>query len=112
MADTPPSIPLRATGLVAAAAIAFAAPASAETIKFAVTDIEGLEQLQQEFGAFETALEKSTGLDVELFPVSSRTAAVEAMNAEQVDFVLTGPAEYVVIKALTDSKIVVAWQRS
>ena len=97
--------------LLAAAAIAFAAPASAETIKFAVTDIEGLEQLQQEFGAFETALEKSTGLDVELFPVSSRTAAVEAMNAEQVDFVLTGPAEYVVIKALTDSRIVVAWQR-
>lgn len=91
--------------------LALASQAHAETVKFAVTDIEGLEVLQQEFGAFEKALEKSTGLDVELFPVSSRTAAVEALKAEQVDFVLTGPAEYVVIKALTNAKIVVAWQR-
>ena len=33
------------------------------------------------------------------------------MKAEQIDFVLTGPAEYVVIKELTDAKIVVGWQR-
>jgi phosphonate transport system substrate-binding protein len=52
-----------------------------------------------------------TGLDIELFPVNSRTAAVEALRAEQVDFVLTGPAEYVVLKQLTDAKIVMAWQR-
>ena len=97
--------------LIAAALVAFAAPAAAEEIKFAVTDIEGLEVLQQEFGAFEKALEVSTGLDITLFPVNSRTAAVEAMKAEQVDFVLTGPAEYVVIKELADPKIVVAWQR-
>lgn len=98
--------------IFAALAIAFAAPATAaETVKFAVTDIEGLEALQQEFGAFEKALEVTTGLEIELFPVSSRTAAVEAMNAEQVDFVLTGPAEYVVIKEMADPKIVVAWQR-
>lgn len=97
--------------LLAAAALAVATPAAAETVKFAVTDIEGLEVLQQEFGAFEAALETSTGLDIELFPVNSRTAAVEALNADQVDFVLTGPAEYVVIKELTDAKIVVAWQR-
>ena len=97
--------------LLAAAAIAVATPAAADAIRFAVTDIEGLEALQQEFGAFEAALETSTGLDVDLFPVNSRTAAVEAMNAEQVDFVLTGPAEYVVIKQMTDARIVVAWQR-
>lgn len=97
--------------LVISLMLALASQAHAETVKFAVTDIEGLEVLQQEFGAFEKALEKSTGLDVELFPVSSRTAAVEALKAEQVDFVLTGPAEYVVIKALTNAKIVVAWQR-
>lgn len=33
------------------------------------------------------------------------------MNAGQVNFVLTGPAEYVVMKELTDAQIVVAWQR-
>ncbi len=97
--------------LLAAIAMAFALPAAAESYKFAVTDIEGLEALQQEFGAFESKLEELTGLDFELFPVSSRTAAVEAMNAGQVDFVLTGPAEYVVIKELTDPIIVAGWQR-
>ncbi|MEM9277125.1 MAG: PhnD/SsuA/transferrin family substrate-binding protein [Pseudomonadota bacterium] len=85
--------------------------AQAADVVMAVTDVEGLEQLQQEFGAVETALEKSTGLEVELFPVASRTAAVEAMNSSQVNFVLTGPAEYVVMKELTDAQIVVAWQR-
>lgn len=94
-----------------ACSLLIALPAKAETFTFAVTDIEGLEALQQEFGAFEAALESATGLQFDLYPVSSRTAAVEAMNAEQVDFVLTGPAEYVVIKELADPRIVVAWQR-
>lgn len=85
--------------------------AQAADVTMAVTDVEGLEELQQEFGAVEAALEASTGLDVELFPVNSRTAAVEAMNAGLVNFVLTGPAEYVVMKELTDAQIVVAWQR-
>ena len=40
--------------------------AQAADITFAVTDVEGLEQLQQEFGAVEAALEKSTGLDMVL----------------------------------------------
>lgn len=97
--------------LFAAAAIAAAFPATAQTLKLAVTDIEGLEALQQEFGAFSAALEASTGYDIELFPVSSRTAAVEAINQGAVDLILTGPAEYVVIKELTAPQIVVGWQR-
>ncbi len=92
-------------------ALLLASPALAETIRFAVTDIDGMETMEQEFGAFETALETATGYDVELFPVSSRTAAVEAINQEQVDLILTGPAEYVVIKGLTSPEIVAAWQR-
>lgn len=91
--------------------LATAMPALADPVKFAVTDIEGLEALQQEFGAFQTALEEATGLDIELYPVASRTTAVEAMNSGQVDLVLTGPAEYVVMKELSQPKIVVAWQR-
>ena len=51
------------------------------------------------------------GFEVEFTPVNNRTAAVEAMRAEQVDFVLTGPAEYVVFKKLTDAKPVVGWHR-
>lgn len=105
--------------VLAAAALAVAAistvtpatPQAAEPVRFAVTDIEGFEALQQEFGPFQAALEAATGLEVELFPVGNRTAAVEALKADQVDMVLTGPAEYVVIKELTDAQIVVGWQR-
>jgi len=43
--------------------------------------------------------------------VSGRTVAVEAMAAEQVDFVLTGPAEYVVCNARLDAQPVVTWNR-
>lgn len=97
--------------MIVAAAMVVATPTFADTVRFAVTDIEGLEALQQEFGAFEKALEKSSGLEIELFPVSSRTAAVEALNSGKVELVLTGPAEYVVMKELADPKIVVGWQR-
>lgn len=99
--------------LIAAAALAATASTAGaeEKVRFAVTDIEGMEALQREFGAFRDTLEEVTGFEVEFFPVSSRTAAVEALVSDQVDFVLTGPAEYVVIKQLTDAEIVVAWQR-
>ncbi len=84
---------------------------AAETIRFAVTDISGMEELQREFGPFKNVLEEVTGLKVDFFAVNSRTAAVEAMRAKQVDFVLTGPAEYVVFQARTNARVVVGWQR-
>ena len=43
---------------IAAAAMIFALPVAAEPVRFAVTDIEGLEALQQEFSAFEKALDQ------------------------------------------------------
>lgn len=102
-----------AAGAVAAATVAMTATASiaAEKIRFAVTDIEGLEALQTEFGPFRDKLSALTGYDVEFFPVSSRTSAVEALSSKHVDFVLTGPAEYVVFKNRTDAKVVIGWQR-
>ena len=82
-----------------------------ETIRFAVTDIDGLEALQTEMGPFKDVLEKVSGLKVELFAVSGRTIAVEAMAADQVDFVLTGPAEYLVFNARLKAQPVVTWNR-
>ena len=82
-----------------------------DTIRFAVTDIDGLESLQQEMGPFKDAFETASGLKVEFFPVSGRTVAVEAMAADQVDFVLTGPAEYVVFNARLDARPVVTFTR-
>jgi phosphonate transport system substrate-binding protein len=93
-------------------AMALIAPAEAqEKIRFAVTDIDGMESLQREFGPFKSAFEKASGLNVDFFAVSGRTAAVEAMNAGQVDFVLTGPAEYVVFNARLKAQPVVVWER-
>ena len=97
--------------LALAAGLLSTAAAAADTIRLAVTDVEGMEQLQREYGGFVEELEKATGLKVEFTPVNSRTAAVEAMRAEQVDFVLTGPAEYVVFAKLTEAKPVVGWHR-
>ena len=101
---------------VAAATFAIAAllapvAQASETLRFAVTDVDGLESLQREFGPFQKKFEALSGLKVQFFGVSGRTAAVEAMAANQVDFVLTGPAEYVVFAARTKAQPVVTWQR-
>jgi phosphonate transport system substrate-binding protein len=100
-----------ASGLLAIGLAAATPVVAQETIRFAVTDIDGLEALQREMGPFKEAFETASGLKVEFFPVSGRTVAVEAMAADQVDFVLTGPAEYVVFNARLDAQPVVTFRR-
>ena len=89
--------------LGAAIAAVSAFSAAAETWKLAVTDVEGMERLQLEWGPFKEALEAATGETFEFYAVNSRTAAAEALRGETVDFVVSGPAEYVVINKLTDA---------
>lgn len=89
---------------------AVSVPAQAE-IKFAVTDVAGLESLQTEFGPFKKELEKALGEKIAFFPVNGRNAAVEALKNEKVDYVLTGPAEYVVFKEKAGAVPVVGWER-
>lgn len=86
-------------GLAAASALAVAA----DTWKLAVTDVEGMERLQLEWGPFKDALDAATGDTFEFYAVNSRTAAAEALRGETVDFVVSGPAEYVVINKLTNA---------
>ncbi len=100
-----------ATSLLAIGLAAATPSVAQETVRFAVTDIDGMEALQREMGPFKDAFEAASGLKVEFFPVSGRTVAVEAMAADQVDFVLTGPAEYVVFNARLDAQPVVTWVR-
>ncbi|TAN51404.1 MAG: hypothetical protein EPN26_09125 [Rhodospirillales bacterium] len=73
-------------------------PVEAKTVRLAVTDLVGLEELQREFGEFKKVLPETTGFEIEFMPVSNRMAAVEALRFQKVDLVMTGPAEYVVIK--------------
>lgn len=93
---------LKALALGLAVAGATASAAAAETWKLAVTDAQGLETLQTEWGPFRDALEKATGDEFEFLPVNSRTAVAEALRDKSVDFVVSGPAEYVVINKLTE----------
>jgi phosphonate transport system substrate-binding protein len=102
--------------LVLSAAIAtsfIGGPAAlAETeITMAVTDVAGLEQLRREWGPFVETLESQSDFTVEFAPVSSRTAAVELLRSERVDFVLTGPAEYIVMRELTGAEPVLGFSR-
>ena len=85
--------------------------AKAEPIKLAVTDLVGLEELQREFGAFVDVLENATGKEFEFLPVTNRAAAAEALRFGKVDFVLTGPAEYVVMRKRTNAEVVVGFSR-
>ncbi|GDY25989.1 phosphonate ABC transporter substrate-binding protein [Agarivorans sp. Toyoura001] len=103
---------IKKTGMAAALVLACASQANAETVKLAVTDLVGLEELQREFGAFKETLSKATGYDIEFLPVTNRTAAVEALRFNKVDFVLTGPAEYVVMQKRSKAKIVAGFSRS
>lgn len=72
-----------------------------KVLRFANTDLVGLEELQREFGRFQAALQDTLGMPVQLFPVPNRTAVAVALEAGQVDLVLTGPAEYVAIRTMT-----------
>jgi phosphonate transport system substrate-binding protein len=87
-------------------------PAHAQNeLRFAVTDVVGLETLQREWGPFQKALEAKSGLKLSFFAVTNRTAAAEALRAKRLDLVFTGPAEYVVMRARTDAVPVIALQR-
>ncbi|RMG45575.1 MAG: phosphate/phosphite/phosphonate ABC transporter substrate-binding protein [Candidatus Dadabacteria bacterium] len=83
----------------------------AEPLRFAVTDIVGLEDLQREFRAFQDKLSEKLGQPVKLFPVSGRTVVVEALKSKKLDLVLTGPAEYVMIRKKTEAVPLVGFAR-
>ncbi|PAU77197.1 phosphate/phosphite/phosphonate ABC transporter substrate-binding protein [Halomonas salipaludis] len=90
--------------LVAAIALAAAGQTQAQaadscptTLRFADTGIEGTEELQRAFQEFVDEVESRLGVEVEFFPVGNRTTAINALRFEQVDIVLAGPSEYVLM---------------
>lgn len=82
-----------------------------DTMRMAVTDLQGLEELQREFGAFKTEFERAAKIKLDFFPVSNRTAAAAALASDRIDLVFTGPAEYVVLNERTKAEPVVAIRR-
>jgi phosphonate transport system substrate-binding protein len=102
---------LAATAVVAGCSSQSSDTSQPDTVRLAVTDLQGLEELQREFGAFKDEFEKQSGLKLDFFAVNDRTAAAAALQSDRVDVVFTGPAEYVVIHERTGAEPIVAIER-
>ncbi len=80
-------------------------------LRFAVTDVSGLEELEQNYGKFKDSLQEVLKTDIEFYPVVNYTAATPALLQNQVDLVLAGPSEYVIINSRTKAIPVIALTR-
>ncbi|WP_396160084.1 PhnD/SsuA/transferrin family substrate-binding protein [Flavobacterium sp.] len=81
-------------------------------LAFAVAELDGLESLQREFGKFRDLLVNKSGVPIKFYSVPNRVAATEALAASQIDLLVAGPSEYVVIASRTPVEIVVGLQRA
>lgn len=73
-------------------------------LRIADTGIEGMEELARAHGPFAEELARLTGREIAFFPVGDRTAAITALQFNQVDLVLAGPAEYLLMRGRLDVK--------
>ena len=83
----------------------------AKKLRFTVTDALGIEELQRDYGALQAALKEIIQTEIELVPVESYTAAASGLQSDRLDFVLTGPSEYVVMRARTNAVPVIGITR-
>ncbi|NEQ77646.1 MAG: phosphate/phosphite/phosphonate ABC transporter substrate-binding protein [Okeania sp. SIO2C9] len=72
-------------------------------LRFAVTDVINEEKLRRDYEPFRAALEEVLATKIEFFPVESFAMAAAALELNQVDLLLAGPSEYVVINARTNA---------
>ncbi|MGD1712337.1 phosphate/phosphite/phosphonate ABC transporter substrate-binding protein [Dapis sp. BLCC M172] len=82
-----------------------------EKLRFAVTDVVEERKLKRDYEAFRAALEEVLATKIEFFPVESFAMAAAALQLNQVDLLLAGPSEYVVINSRTNAIPLVAVTR-
>ncbi|NEQ98808.1 MAG: phosphate/phosphite/phosphonate ABC transporter substrate-binding protein [Cyanothece sp. SIO2G6] len=82
-----------------------------ERLRFAVTDVQGLETLETDYAPFRQALEKVVGIPIEFFPVENFIAAAPALLSGTVDLVFAGPSEYLILQAKTEARPLIAVTR-
>lgn len=68
-------------------------------LKFAVTDVKGMENLERDYGAFRAALEDVLDIKIDFFPVENFIAAAPALQLGKVNLALAGPSEYIILNA-------------
>ncbi|MGB0562046.1 MAG: phosphate/phosphite/phosphonate ABC transporter substrate-binding protein [Spirulinaceae cyanobacterium] len=69
-----------------------------ETLRFAVTDVSGEDDLEKDFGAFRQALEDVLEIPVEFYPVDDYLAAAPALLSGEIDIAMAGPSEYLLLR--------------
>ena len=109
------------TKLIAAGALlGAAAPVPAESdlteacpspIRMADTGVEGMGPLKEAFGPFSEVFEERTGLALEMYSLSNRTAAGNALQYDDVELVFAGPSEFVLFQRESDVEILFDIQR-
>ncbi|MGM0569827.1 phosphate/phosphite/phosphonate ABC transporter substrate-binding protein [Marinobacter sp.] len=80
-------------------------------IRMADTGIEGMGPLKEAFGPFADAFKETTGLTLEMFSLSNRTAAGTALQYDDVELVFAGPSEFVLFDRDSDIEILFAIER-
>ncbi len=87
-------------------------PATApEKLRFAVTDVHNLEELNRDFGPFRQTLGEVLQVQVEFFTVANFTEAVPALLSNRIDLIMAGPSEYVLLNARANAVPVVGVTR-
>ncbi len=82
-----------------------------EKLRFGVTDVHGLELLQQEYEIFRKILQEALEKPIEFFPLNNHSEAASALKFDRVDLVLAGASEYVIIRARTNANPIIALTR-
>lgn len=75
------------------------------TLRMADTGIEGMTGLPEAFGPFAEAFNEVTGLQLDLYGLSNRTAAGTALEFDEVDLVFAGPSEFVLFAERSEIEI-------
>jgi len=80
-------------------------------LRMADTGVEGMAPLTQAFAPFAEDFEATTGLELEMYSLSNRTAAGNALVYDDVELVFAGPSEFVLFQRETDVEILFDIQR-
>ncbi|MGK7903656.1 MAG: PhnD/SsuA/transferrin family substrate-binding protein [Hormoscilla sp.] len=83
-----------------------------EKLRFAVTDVKGLDKLQQDYEPFRATLEEVLATKIEFFGVDNYFEAASALQVAKLDIAWAGPSEYVVIRARTNAVPLVTISRA
>ncbi|MGK7923751.1 MAG: PhnD/SsuA/transferrin family substrate-binding protein [Spirulina sp.] len=85
--------------------------AKPEKLRFTVTDVPTLQELERDYEAFRQALEEILEIPFDFVPVRSQIAAAGDLKADRIDLVWAGPTEYVAIAARSQAVPVVELTR-